>query len=84
MEVKMVNTETQGANLASSRPATKFKSTFLSAAVSHFKKLRRAVRARKAITNMSAEQLRDIGLEQAPMPSIEVPAGLIPNLMSMR
>jgi uncharacterized protein YjiS (DUF1127 family) len=45
---------------------------------------RRTVSRRRAIADLTPEQLRDIGRAEAPMPVLEVKAGLITNLMSMR
>jgi hypothetical protein len=44
----------------------------------------RTVSRRRAIANLTADQLRDIGHAEAPAPVLEVKAGLITNLISMR
>jgi uncharacterized protein YjiS (DUF1127 family) len=44
----------------------------------------RTVSSRRAIANLTADQLRDIGHAEAPVPVLEVKAGLITNLISAR
>lgn len=43
-----------------------------------------AVSRRWAVADLPPEQLRDIGHVEAPAPVLEVKAGLVTNLMSMR
>lgn len=49
---------------------------------------RRLARARKVVKDLTDEQLHDIGIDRAtfvpPQPTIEVDAGLMAKLMSMR
>jgi hypothetical protein len=42
------------------------------------------VSRRRAIQDLTPDQLRDIGHAEAPAPVLEVKAGLITNLISMR
>ena len=44
----------------------------------------RTVSRRRAIANLTADQLRDIGHAEPPVPVLEVKAGLITNLISAR
>jgi uncharacterized protein YjiS (DUF1127 family) len=44
----------------------------------------RTASRRRAIANLTADQLRDIGHAEAPAPVLEVEAGLITNLISAR
>lgn len=49
-----------------------------------FRNWQRAASNRRAISDLPADRLRDIGQTEAPAPVIEVKAGLITTLMSMR
>ncbi|MEZ2130749.1 MULTISPECIES: DUF1127 domain-containing protein [unclassified Sinorhizobium] len=53
-------------------------------AIAALKVWQRTISRRRAIADLSPDQLRDIGHAEAPMPVLEVKAGLITNLMSMR
>lgn len=53
-------------------------------AIATLKTWRRTVSRRRAIADLTPDQLRDIGRAEVPMPVLEVKAGLITNLMSMR
>lgn len=44
----------------------------------------RTVSRRRTIADLSPDQLKDIGHAEAPAPVLEVKAGLVTNLMSMR
>jgi uncharacterized protein YjiS (DUF1127 family) len=44
----------------------------------------RTVARRRAIADLTAEQLKDIGHPEAPRPILYIKAGLVTNLMSMR
>jgi uncharacterized protein YjiS (DUF1127 family) len=44
----------------------------------------RTISTRRAIADLPSERLADIGHAEAPRPAVEVKAGLITNLMSMR
>ena len=54
--------------------------------ITAFRAWRRAAARRRAITGLDVDQLRDIGhpTAEAPTPMLDVKAGLIANLMSMR
>ena len=54
------------------------------AAIAALKAWRGAVSRRRAIADLPPERLRDIGFVEAPKPVLEVKAGLITTLMSMR
>ncbi|MFC0009304.1 DUF1127 domain-containing protein [Devosia nitrariae] len=53
-------------------------------AIATLKTWQRTVSTRRAIADLTPDQLRDIGHPEAPVPVLEVRAGLITNLMSMR
>jgi hypothetical protein len=52
--------------------------------MAHVDGWRRSVARRRAIADLTPDQLRDIGHPQAALPTLNVKAGLITNLMSMR
>jgi hypothetical protein len=54
------------------------------AAIGALKGWQRTISRRRAIANLPLERLRDIGHVEAPAPVLEVNAGLITILMSMR
>lgn len=54
------------------------------AAIGALKAWQRTASRRRAIADLPPERLRDIGYAEAPVPVLEVKAGLITNLMSMR
>ena len=49
-----------------------------------FRNWRRTVARRTAMADLTPDQLNDIGQAEAPLPKLDVKAGLITNLMSMR
>jgi hypothetical protein len=53
-------------------------------AIAALKTWQRTVSRRRTIADLSPNQLRDIGHAEAPAPVLEVKAGLITNLISMR
>jgi hypothetical protein len=53
-------------------------------AIAALRTWQRTVLRRRAIADLSPDQLRDIGHAEAPAPVLEVKAGLITNLMSIR
>jgi uncharacterized protein YjiS (DUF1127 family) len=53
-------------------------------AVAALETWQRTVSRRRAIANLTADQLRDIGHAEASTPVLEVKAGLITNLISAR
>lgn len=52
--------------------------------VAALRKWRRAVARRKALADLTPDQLRDIGHPEVNRPALEIKAGLMTNLMSMR
>ncbi|AZN98352.1 DUF1127 domain-containing protein [Mesorhizobium sp. M9A.F.Ca.ET.002.03.1.2] len=56
----------------------------LKTTIDALKTWQQTVSRRRAIADLPPEQLRDIGLTEAPAPVLEVKAGLITNLISMR
>jgi hypothetical protein len=63
-------------------PALVLKTT--AAAVAALKAWQRTVSRRRAIADLSPNQLREVNHVEVPAPVLEVKAGLITNLMSMR
>ncbi|RWO81930.1 hypothetical protein [Mesorhizobium sp. L48C026A00] len=53
-------------------------------AIAALKTWQQTVSRRRAIAGLTPERLRDIGHAEAPAPALEVKAGLVTNLMSMR
>ena len=53
-------------------------------AIAALRTWQRTVSRRRAVANLTADQLRDIGHAEAPAPVLEVKAGLITNLISAR
>ncbi len=53
-------------------------------AIAALKTWQRTVSRRRAIADLTSDQLRDIGHAEAPAPVLEVKAGLVTNLKSMR
>jgi hypothetical protein len=53
-------------------------------AIAALKNWQRTVSRRRAIADLPPEQLRDIGHAETPAPVLEVKAGLITTLISMR
>ena len=54
------------------------------AAIAALKTWQRTVSRRRAIADLPSDRLKDIGHAKAPAPVLEVKAGLITNLMSVR
>ena len=53
-------------------------------AIAALKSWQRTVSRRRALADLTADRLRDIGYAEAPAPVLEVKAGLVTNLISMR
>jgi hypothetical protein len=53
-------------------------------AIAALRAWQQTVSRRRAIANLTADQLRDIGHAEPPVPVLEVKAGLITNLISAR
>jgi hypothetical protein len=80
----MAHTETQaavGAPIKQVSGSTVNSITMLAAAVRQW---RRAVARRKVLADLTPDQLRDIGQPEINRPVLEIKAGLMTNLMSMR
>ena len=60
------------------------KLNIVATAIAAFRKRRQAIAARRVLTELTPEQLSDMGLPQANHPALDIKAGLITNLMSMR
>jgi hypothetical protein len=56
----------------------------IATAIAALRTWQRTVSRRRAIANLTADQLRDIGHAEASAPVLEVKAGLITNLISAR
>ncbi|RWI72159.1 MAG: hypothetical protein EOR19_23610 [Mesorhizobium sp.] len=79
----MADTDTRADNCASNRlPGAALHRMATMVAV--FTAWRRTFARRRAIANLTPDQLRDIGQPEAPRPTLDIKAGLITNLMSMR
>jgi hypothetical protein len=82
-ETKMAHTETRAENSTSNRlsgAALRSMATMVAAVAAW----RLTLARRRAIANLTPDQLRDIGHPEASCPTLDVKAGLITNLMSMR
>ncbi|WP_419696916.1 hypothetical protein ACN2CC_16820 [Mesorhizobium muleiense] len=52
--------------------------------IADFRGWRRTVARRRALADLTADQLNDIGHPEAHRPALDIKAGLITNMMSMR
>ncbi|MBY5754459.1 DUF1127 domain-containing protein [Rhizobium leguminosarum bv. viciae] len=73
----MAHTETH-AGISAPRPNS------VAIIVAALRKWQRSVARRKALADLTPDQLRDIGHPQANRPVLEIKAGLMTKLMSMR
>jgi hypothetical protein len=81
----MAHTETRGE--AGASKARLFVSGLKSLAgmgIRHFRARWQTAATRRAISDLTRDQLNDIGYPEQPRPVIQVKAGLITNLTSMR
>ncbi|RWK55745.1 MAG: DUF1127 domain-containing protein [Mesorhizobium sp.] len=80
----MAHTETRTGRSTSKKRL--FGSSLKSAAtmIAAFRGWRRTVARRRALADLTPDQLNDIGHPEAPRPVLDIKAGLITNLMSMR
>ena len=79
----MARTQTRADN----RPSNRLLGAALgsiAAMVAAFMAWRRTIAARRALADLTPDQLRDIGHPEAPRPTLTIKAGLVTNLMSMR
>lgn len=76
----MACTETPSVDRASNR----LLGAVLRGMVAGFGAWRQVLATRRAVANLTPDQLRDIGYPEAPRATLEIQAGLITNLISMR
>jgi uncharacterized protein YjiS (DUF1127 family) len=82
-EINMAYTKTRGYQASKRRlfgPALDSIATMIAA----FRLRRRTRATRRAIADLTPDQLNDIGQPEAPRPMLDVKAGVMTNLMSMR
>jgi len=80
----MSYTEARGENRASDRLLLGEAAKKLATIVAAFTAWRRTTVRRRAIEDLTSDQLEDIGYSEVPRPMLVVKAGLITNLSSMR
>jgi len=80
----MAHTENRAGHHASTvrRPGPGLKPAAV--AIAALKSWQRTASRRRSIQDLTPDRLRDIGQAEAPAPELEVKAGLIANLISMR
>jgi uncharacterized protein YjiS (DUF1127 family) len=80
----MAHTETRTDNRPANRRLLGVALKSITIMVSALTAWRRTVAGRRAIADLTPDQLKDIGYREAPRPTLNIKAGLITNLMSMR
>jgi uncharacterized protein YjiS (DUF1127 family) len=80
----MAYTEARAENRASNRRLLAVALKSLATIVAALTAWRRATARRRAMEDLSSDQLEDIGYSETARPMLVVKAGLITNLMSMR
>jgi len=80
----MAHTETRAGGSASKRQLFGSRLNSVATIVAALRKWRRTVARRRALADLTPDQLKDIGHPEANRPALEIKAGLITNLMSMR
>jgi uncharacterized protein YjiS (DUF1127 family) len=80
----MAHTETRAENRASNRRLLGMASKGMATMVAALAAWQRTVARRRAIADLTPDLLKDIGYSEAPRPTLNIKAGLITNLMSMR
>ncbi len=80
----MAHTETRGGHYSSTVRLLGLVLKTTAIAIVALKTWRRTASRRRAIANLTPDQLRDIGHAEPPVPVLEVKPGLVTNLMSMR
>ncbi|MHC2214632.1 DUF1127 domain-containing protein [Rhizobium leguminosarum] len=80
----MAHTETHAGISAPKGQLFGFRSNSVAMIVAALRKWQRSVARRKALADMTPDQLRDIGHPGANRPVLEIKAGLMTKLMSMR
>lgn len=80
----MAHTETRAENRAWNQRLLGVARKSMATIVAAFTKWQRTAATRTAIADLTPDQLKDIGYREVPRPTLNVKAGLITNLMSMR
>ncbi|CDM61106.1 MULTISPECIES: hypothetical protein [Rhizobium] len=80
----MAHTETLAENRASNRLLLGTALKSMATMVAAFTAWQQTVARRRAIADLTPDLLKDIGHSEAPRPTLNIKAGLITNLMSMR
>ena len=80
----MAHTETRAANRASYQQLLGAALRTTEARILAIRGWRQTAAKRRAMADLTTDQLKDIGYSEAPRPKLVVRAGLITNLMSMR
>ncbi|MDX8481744.1 DUF1127 domain-containing protein [Mesorhizobium sp. VK24D] len=80
----MTHTETHAKTRASKHRLLGAASKSAATALAAFTAWRKSVAGRRALADLTPDQLRDIGCSEAPRPTFFVRVGLITDLMSMR
>lgn len=80
----MAHTETRVENCASTRRLLGVALKSIVTMVAALTAWQRTVARRRATTDLTRDQLKDIGHSEVPRPTLDIKAGLITNLMSMR
>jgi uncharacterized protein YjiS (DUF1127 family) len=65
-------------------PKTRVLLSALATTIAAVRKWQRATATRSILADLTADQLRDVGLPQPSRPELIVKAGLVTNLISMR
>jgi len=80
----MAHTETHAAVSAPIRQVSESRVNSITILAAAVRQWRRAVARRKVLAELTPDQLRDIGQAEINRPVLEIKAGLMTNLMSMR
>ncbi|WP_027683949.1 DUF1127 domain-containing protein [Rhizobium leguminosarum] len=80
----MAHTETHGGTSAPKGQLFESRPNSVAIIVAALRTWRRSVARRKALADLTPDQLRDIGHPQDNRPVLEIKAGLMTKLMSMR
>ncbi|RWK44042.1 DUF1127 domain-containing protein [Mesorhizobium sp.] len=80
----MADTQTRARHSASKRHSFGSSRKSVAIMIAAFRGWRRAVARRRALADLTPGQLNDIGHPEAHRPVLDIKAGLITNLMSLR
>jgi uncharacterized protein YjiS (DUF1127 family) len=80
----MAHMETRDEHRASKGRLFRLELNSIATMIQAFRRWRRTVAGRRAIADMTPHELKDIGHPGVPIPKLDVKAGLITYLMSMR